>query len=155
MFGEFVELNGLHTLFVLSSAILIKIVKMISYFCVVYFAITLFFKLLDIILYFSFKFLFPIVAYPISFLNSLMKYFEIQIEPVNLIEESSLRKTQLFENKFDEFLCGIYRKLEKLDKSEKDILKFQENAETNKKQMTELRKEIKELKEKIEINKIQ
>lgn len=152
MFGEFVELNGLHTLFVLSSAILIKIVKMISYFCVVYFGITLFFKLLDIILYFSFKFLFPIVAYPISFLNSLMKYFEIQIEPVNLIEESSLRKTQLFENKFDEFLCGIYRKLEK---SEKDILKFQENAETNKKQMTELRKEIKELKEKIEINKIQ
>lgn len=141
MFGEFVELNGLHTLFVLSSAILIKIVKMISYFCVVYFGITLFFKLLDIMLYFSFKFLFPIVAYPISFLNSLMKYFEIQIEPVNLIEESSLRKIQLFESKFDEILRGIYRKLNECEKYKEEIEK--------------LRKDIKELKDIIEIKTLQ
>jgi hypothetical protein len=147
----FVELNRLTRLFSLISEICIKLIKIISYLCVVYFCITLFFKLVDIILYFSFKFLFPIFAYPISCLNSLMKYFEIQMEPVNSIEESSLMKIQLIESKFDEIIRGIYRKL---DKSEKDILNFQENAETNKNQMTELRKEIKELKEKIEINKI-
>lgn len=147
MFGE---LNGLPTLFLLISAILIKIVKMVSYFCILYFGITLLFKLVDIILYLSFKILFPIVAYPISFLDYLMKYFEIQMVPVNSIEESSLRKIQLFESKFDEMIRVIYGKL---DESEKVILEFQENAERNKNKMTELRKEIKEFKEMIETNK--